>query len=75
MNVAIAHWRGRISRVFDVAANVLVVEVSDGVGHAREDVALDEEDPQLRAARLAQTGTHIMICSAISCPVETKCSP
>jgi len=74
MKVAIPHWQGRVSPVFDVASNALVVEISDGVEHARQKVALDAEDPQLRAARLAQTGTDILICGAISWPLEMALS-
>jgi len=74
MKVAIPHWQGRVSPVFDVAGNVLVVEIRDGVEHSREDAALDAEDPQLRAARLAQTGTELLICGAISWPMEMALS-
>ena len=74
MKVAIPHWQGRISPVFDVAGNVLVIEIADGVEHSRQDVALDAEDPQLRAARLAQTGADVLICGAISWPLEMALS-
>lgn len=74
MKVAIPHWQGRVSPVFDVAGNVLVVEICDGVEHSREDVVLDAEDPQLRAARLAQTGADLLICGAISWPLEMALS-
>jgi predicted Fe-Mo cluster-binding NifX family protein len=74
MKVAIPHWQGRVSPVFDVAGNVLVAEIDGGVEHSREDVALDAEDPQLRAARLAQTGTDLLICGAISWPLEMALS-
>jgi len=74
MKVAIPHWQGRVSPVFDVAGNVLVVEIRDGVEQSRQDVALDAEDPQLRATRLAQTGTDILICGAISWPLEMALS-
>ena len=74
MKIAIPHWRGRVSPVFDVAGNLLVVEIRDGVEHSREDVPLDAEDPQLRAARLAQTGADLLICGAISWPLEMALS-
>jgi len=74
MKVAIPHWHGRISPVFDVAGNVLVVEIADGVEHARQDVALAAEDLQLRAARLAETGTEVLVCGAISWPLEMALS-
>ncbi|MGC9455198.1 MAG: NifB/NifX family molybdenum-iron cluster-binding protein [Phycisphaerae bacterium] len=74
MKVAIPHWQGRISPVFDVAGNVLVVDVSDGAEQARQDIAFDSEDPQLRAARLARTGADVLICGAISWPLEVALS-
>ncbi|NLF31428.1 MAG: hypothetical protein GX591_11160 [Planctomycetes bacterium] len=74
MKVAIPHWRGRISPVFDVAGSVLVVEIRDGAEQAHRDVVLDCEDPQVRAARLAQIGADILICGAVSWPLEMALS-
>jgi len=70
MKVAIPHWQGRISPVFDVAGSVLVVEIDEGVERARQDVAFDAEDSQARAAHLAQTGADVLVCAAISWPLE-----
>ena len=61
MKVAIPHWQGRVSPVFDVAGNVLVVETRGGVQRARQDVVLEAEDPGLRADRLAQAGTDKLL--------------
>ena len=74
MKIAIPHWQGRVSPVFDVAGRVLVVEMNSGAELARQDVVLDVEDPQLRAARLAQTGANLLICGAISWPLEMALS-
>ena len=74
MKVAIPQWQGRVSPVFDVAGKVLVVEIRDGTEHARQDIVLDSEDPQLRVARLAQAGTDVLICGAISWPLEMAVS-
>lgn len=74
MKVAIPRWRGRVSPVFDVAGNVLVVEVDDGVERARRDVVFDVEDPQGRAARLTETGANVLVCGAISWPLEMAVS-
>ncbi len=74
MKVAIPHWRGRISPVFDVAGSVLVIDVADGVEQARQDVALEAEEPRARAERLAQTGTNVLVCGAISWPMEMALS-
>ena len=74
MKVAIPYWQGRISPVFDVAGNVLVVEVDDGVEQARRNVVFDVEDPQGRAARLTETGANVLVCGAISRPLEMAVS-
>jgi predicted Fe-Mo cluster-binding NifX family protein len=71
MKVAIPHWRGRVSPVFDVAANVLVVDIDHGAERSRREVAFAAEDPRARAARLAETGANVLICGAISWPLET----
>lgn len=74
MKVAIPQWRGRVSPVFDVAANVLVVEVDDGVERARREAVFDVEDLQGRAARLREIGADVLVCGAISRPLELAVS-
>ena len=74
MKIAIPQWQGRVSPVFDVAGNVLVVEVDSGVEQTRQDVIFDVEAPQARAARLMETGAkegaNVLVCGAISWPLE-----
>jgi predicted Fe-Mo cluster-binding NifX family protein len=70
MRVAIPHWQGRISPVFDVAGNVLLVDVADGREQARENAAIDAAQPQARVSLLAQHGATVLICGAISWPLE-----
>jgi len=74
MKVAIPNWRGRVSPVFDVAKQVTVVEVSGGVQRSRHDVILDATDPQARVARLRQSGADVLVCGAISWPLEMAVS-
>ena len=70
MKVAIAHWQGRVSPVFDVAGNVLLVDVADGRENARENVDVGASLPQARANLLASRGADVLICGAISKPLE-----
>jgi predicted Fe-Mo cluster-binding NifX family protein len=70
MNVAIPHCRGRVSPVFDVARNILVIETDGQVELGRRDAVISAEDPPTRAARLAETGADVLICGAISRPME-----
>lgn len=71
MKVAIPHWQGRVSPVFDVAGSVLIAEIGDGAAEGREEVLLNGvEDPQVRAARLRECGADFLICGAISRSLE-----
>lgn len=70
MKVAIPHWNGRVSPVFDVAGNVLVVECDLGRELDRVHVAFEAQEPHMRAAFLAQTGANVLICAAISRQLE-----
>jgi len=60
--------------VFDVAGNVLVVDVDGGAEQARRDVVFDVEVPRQRAARLTETGANVLVCGAISWPLEMAIS-
>ena len=68
--VAIPHWQGRVSPVFDVAANVLIVEFIDGIEQSRADVPFDIDGPHARASRLSSAEVDVLICGAISQPFQ-----
>jgi len=70
MKVAIPHWQGRVSPVFDVAGNLLLVEVDQGTEQGRESARLDSNEPEARARRLAELGAEVLVCGAISWPLE-----
>ncbi len=70
MKIAIPHCRGRVSPVFDVARNILVIETDGQVELGRQDVVINAEDPPMRAARLSEAGVDVLICGAISRPME-----
>ncbi|NLX60508.1 MAG: dinitrogenase iron-molybdenum cofactor biosynthesis protein [Phycisphaerae bacterium] len=71
MKIAIPHWQGRVSPVFDVAENLLVVELDDGgAERSRVQAGLRAESPHHRASQLAETGAEVLICGAISWPLE-----
>jgi predicted Fe-Mo cluster-binding NifX family protein len=70
MKLAIPHWQGRVSPVFDVAGRLLVVTLDGGDAGRREDLAITEDNPYARAALLARLGVGVLICGAISRPVE-----
>lgn len=74
MKVAIPQWQGRVSPVFDVAGNVLLVEVAEGKEQARQSVPIDAEQPQERASLLSRHAASVLICGAISWPLEMTVS-
>jgi predicted Fe-Mo cluster-binding NifX family protein len=70
MRIAIPHWRERVSPVFDVAGNLLLVDITDGREQGRQSVPLAEDGPQARAARPTRLQTDVLVCGAISRPLE-----
>lgn len=70
MKVAVSALAGRISPVFDVARSLTVVDVEDGTEVRREAAILEETEPASRARRVAQLGVKVLICGAISAPLE-----
>ena len=74
MKVAIPHWQGRVSPVFDVASHVLLVDVDAGAERRRQDVYLDADGPRARASLLADLGADVLACGAISRQQETALS-
>jgi predicted Fe-Mo cluster-binding NifX family protein len=69
MKVALATWNGRISPVFDVARQVLMLDVADGRERARHEETLPGTDPLAQADRLASLAPQTLICGAISQPM------
>ena len=70
MRLAIPVWQGRISPVFDVAGQLLLVELTDGREIAREERLVEGDTPDERARKLAELGIGTLICAGISQPLE-----
>jgi predicted Fe-Mo cluster-binding NifX family protein len=70
MRVAVAHWQGRVSPVFDEARNLLLVDVGNGMERGRQNLRLDADEPHALAGKLADWDTDVVICGAISWPLE-----
>lgn len=70
MKVALPTWDGRVSPVFDVAKRLLVVDVERGTEISRSEVDLEETRLAARASRVTALGVHVLICGAISWPLE-----
>jgi len=70
MKVGIPKWGERVSPVFDVARCLLVVDVEDGAEIARQEHSVQEEGLVRRATRVSDLGVRVLICGAISMPLE-----
>ena len=74
MRIAISHQQGRISPVFDVAARILLVDIHNGRTVRRNERALVQMDSLARARQVSQFGVELLICGAISWPLENALS-
>lgn len=74
MRIAIADWQGRISPVFDAAGHLLLVDAEQGREQTRSEHRIDQADPLSRARQVAQLGVEVLICGAISWPLEMALS-
>ncbi|MBU2550466.1 MAG: NifB/NifX family molybdenum-iron cluster-binding protein [Proteobacteria bacterium] len=71
MRIAIPHWQGRVSPVFDVARDLLLVDIEKAAELHRESRTLISQNPLRRAREVADLGTDLLICGAISMVMET----
>ena len=72
MRIAIPQWQGRIAPVFDVAANLLLVDVEDNRETHREEKRFVKTELSARTAELLSCGTEVLICGAISAPLQFR---
>jgi predicted Fe-Mo cluster-binding NifX family protein len=60
----------RISPVLDAARSFLLVTASSGGALTRKEVLIADADPVTKAKRIAKLGGEVLICGAISWPLE-----
>ena len=60
----------RISPVLDAARTFVLVAASSGGALTLKEVLIAETDPVTKARRIAQLGAGVLICGAISWPLE-----
>ncbi len=70
MKVAIPEWQGRVSPVFDVAGHLQVFEIDGESARPIHALVCEEETVSSRVARLVEAGATLLICGAISRPLE-----
>jgi predicted Fe-Mo cluster-binding NifX family protein len=66
MTTAISHWQGRISPVFDVADELLLVDSQGDRNLSRQTLLLSSSNPFVRAREMVDAGVQWLICGAIS---------
>jgi len=72
MRLGIAVWRGHVSPVFDVAATLLVLDIEAGREVARHVIPLGTPNQAHRAQGLVSLGIDVLVCGAISRPLEQR---
>lgn len=71
LKAAIPVWNGRIAPVFDVARRVCLVEAQSGQMVTENEILLPDGEPRAKLLRLMELGTEVLICGAISRPIQT----
>ncbi len=71
MRIAIPTWSGTISPVFDVARSLLLIDIEAGREVGRREEAVEETHIAARATHVARLAVGVLICGAISRPLET----
>jgi len=71
MKVGITFFEDRVSPVFDVSRNLVLIEVQDGRIEHRDEKVLRTETPAERAREISGLDVKILICGAISSAFET----
>jgi predicted Fe-Mo cluster-binding NifX family protein len=72
VRIALTIWEGRISPVFDVCREALVLTVERGAVAARSCEDVDALDAAARIRRLETLGVRTLICGAISEPLRRE---
>jgi predicted Fe-Mo cluster-binding NifX family protein len=72
MRAALTAWDGRISPVFDVSREALVVTIENGAVVARSVEKIEVPTPTLKVDRLLDLGVETLICGAISLPLHRE---
>ncbi len=74
MKVAISVFKDSISTVFDASQHLLVLEINSADDQKRTMLKLETIDPIRRASQLSEEGINVLICGAISMPMQASIS-
>lgn len=74
MKAALTVWDGRVSPVFDVSREALLLIIEDGSVAARSFEVFGDLDPARKVDRLLGLGVDTLVCGAISEPLRLELS-
>jgi len=74
MKIALSIWKDCISTVFDSADQLLIFEPDGTSGYKRTTIKLIATDVQGRASEMREQRIDVLICGAISRPLENLLS-
>ncbi len=66
MKIAFSSWNNRIAPVFDVARQIILMEVESGRVTSKTEAELPIDNPGEKAQRLAWLGVNTLVCGAVS---------
>ena len=66
----LAVWRNRVAPLFDVAQQLLLVEIEAGCIVHRAEAGMPDVPASLKAVRLVELGAQVLVCGAISEPLQ-----
>jgi len=72
VKVAVPIWQERVSPVFDVAQNLLILDVENGGETSRTERFIGNLVPDGRAKRLVDFDVDVLLCGAISRPLANE---
>lgn len=72
MKVALTIWDGRISPVFDVSREAVLLSIEDGEVAARSCEKIETRTAGLKIDRLVELGIETLVCGAISEPLRRE---
>lgn len=72
MKVALTIWDGRISPVFDVCQEALILGIEGGRVQSRSQEPIGAADPSRKIGRLVELEVDTLICGAISEPLQRE---
>jgi predicted Fe-Mo cluster-binding NifX family protein len=70
MKAALTVWDGRVSPVFDVSRQAVILTIEDGAVAARCSENIEAPTAALKIDRLMRLGVETLICGAISEPLH-----